>query len=62
MMLDYRCHVEGLPDFSPGSRRLGTKFPPQVKQCLGKIAGMTDVEVMEEYGEFVCPLFTSDRP
>eukprot|EP00873_Tetraselmis_striata_P014908 jgi/Tetstr1/435172/TSEL_002628.t1 len=50
LMLDYRCHVEGLPGFSPGSRRLGTKYPAPVRQCLAKLASMTDVQVMEEYG------------
>lgn len=50
LMLDYRCHVEGLPGFSPGSRRLGTKYPAPVRQCLAKLASMTDVQVMEDYG------------
>ncbi len=39
VLFDYRCY---LPD---GKEEIGTDYPPQIKQCLTKISGMT-VQVM----------------
>eukprot|EP00798_Chlamydomonas_sp_ICE-L_P018468 gene18468-24959_t len=44
LLLDYRCY---LPD---GHDKLGTNYPPQIQQCLKKIANMTVPEVQQHYG------------
>jgi hypothetical protein len=42
LLLDYRCWVEG--------GEVGKNYPPKMKQCLARIAGMTHTEVEREYG------------
>ncbi|KAG2488696.1 hypothetical protein HYH03_012697 [Edaphochlamys debaryana] len=42
VVMDYRCFVEG--------GKIGTNYPPQVKQCLTKLAGMTPQTILKEYG------------
>ncbi len=42
LMFDYRCHVEG--------GELGTRYPPQVSQCLRRLAGMDVLQVSDHYG------------
>mmetsp|Transcript_34884 Transcript_34884/g.110195 ORF Transcript_34884/g.110195 Transcript_34884/m.110195 type:complete len:361 (-) Transcript_34884:17-1099(-) len=39
--MDYRCHAEG--------GAIGFNYPPSVKTCMEKIAGMTKHEVMAEF-------------
>mmetsp|Transcript_5477 Transcript_5477/g.12120 ORF Transcript_5477/g.12120 Transcript_5477/m.12120 type:complete len:525 (+) Transcript_5477:133-1707(+) len=50
LLLDYRCY---LPD---GKEEIGTDYPPTIKQCLQKIAGMSAKQVQKHYG------FTEELP
>ncbi|KAG1662705.1 hypothetical protein FOA52_014570 [Chlamydomonas sp. UWO 241] len=44
VLLDYRCYLGG------GREAMGTEYPPQIDQCLRKIAGMSIEEAKVHYG------------
>ena len=39
--MDYRCYVEG--------GKLGTKYPPQMKQCMQRMVEMTVPQLQSHY-------------
>ena len=43
LLFDYRCYLPG------GREHMGTEYPPEIQQCLKRIAGMTVKEVQKHY-------------